>query len=98
MGGIEASLRRLAHYDYWSDGMKRSVLMDAGADLISYGMGEHSILEIAEALDKGFPVSSITFIPGTVYKTKEMPKGELLPLMNSFVKIKGLCRQFSYTV
>lgn len=79
LGGIEASLRRLAHYDYWSDGMKRSVLMDAGADLISYGMGEHSILEIAEALDKGFPVSSITFIPGTVYKTKEMPKGELLP-------------------
>lgn len=79
LGGIEASLRRLAHYDYWSDGMKRSVLMDAGADLISYGMGERSILEIAEALDKGFPVSSITFIPGTVYKTKEMPKGELLP-------------------
>lgn len=79
LGGIEASLRRLAHYDYWSDGMKRSVLMDAGADLISYGMGECSILEIAEALDKGFPVSSITFIPGTVYKTKEMPKGELLP-------------------
>ena len=79
LGGIEASLRRLAHYDYWSDGMKRSVLMDAGADLISYGIGEHSILEIAEALDKGFPVSSITFIPGTVYKTKEMPKGELLP-------------------
>lgn len=79
LGGIEASLRRLAHYDYWSDGMKRSVLMDAGADLISYGMGERSILEIAEALDKGFPVSSITFIPGTVYKTKEMPKGEVLP-------------------
>lgn len=79
LGGIEASLRRLAHYDYWSDGMKRSVLMDSGADLISYGMGERSILEIAEALDKGFPVSSITFIPGTVYKTKEMPKGEVLP-------------------
>lgn len=79
LGGIEASLRRLAHYDYWSDGMKRSVLMDSGADLISYGMRERSILEIAEALDKGFPISSITFIPGTVYKTKEMPKGELLP-------------------
>ena len=79
LGGIEASLRRLAHYDYWSDGMKRSVLMDSGADLISYGMGERSVLEIAEALDKGFPVSSITFIPGTVYKTKEMPKGEVLP-------------------
>lgn len=79
LGGIEASLRRLAHYDYWSDGMKRSVLMDSGADLISYGMGERSILEIAEALDQGFPVGSITFIPGTIYKTKVMPKGVVLP-------------------
>lgn len=79
LGGIEASLRRLAHYDYWSDSMKRSVLMDSGADLISYGMGEHSILEIAEALDKGIPVSSITFVPGTVYKAKKAPEGILLP-------------------
>lgn len=79
LGGIEASLRRLAHYDYWSDSMKRSVLMDSGADLISYGMGEHSILEIAEALDKGIPVSSITFVPGTVYKAKKVPEGILLP-------------------
>ena len=79
LGGIEASLRRLAHYDYWSDSMKRSVLMDSGADMISYGMGERSILEIAEALDRGFPVSSITFVPGTVYKTKEAPKGVVLP-------------------
>lgn len=79
LGGIEASLRRLAHYDYWSDSMKRSVLMDSGADLISYGMGEHSILEIAEAPDKGIPVSSITFVPGTVYKAKKAPEGILLP-------------------
>ena len=79
LGGIEASLRRLAHYDYWSDSMKRSVLMDSGADFISYGMGEHSILEIAEALDKGIPVSSITFVPGTVYKAKKAPEGILLP-------------------
>ena len=79
LGGIEASLRRLAHYDYWSDSMKRSVLMDSGADLISYGMGEHSILEIAEDLDKGIPVSSITFVPGTVYKAKKAPEGILLP-------------------
>lgn len=79
LGGIEASLRRLAHYDYWADSMKRSVLMDSGADLISYGMGEHSILEIAEALDKGIPVSSITFVPGTVYKAKKAPEGILLP-------------------
>ena len=71
IGGIEASLRRMAHYDYWSDQVKRSVLLDSGADLIAYGMGEHSILEIAEALDSGLAVRDITFIPGTVYRTKE---------------------------
>ncbi|WMJ76401.1 MULTISPECIES: YgiQ family radical SAM protein [unclassified Sedimentibacter] len=71
IGGIEASLRRLSHYDYWSDSMKRSVLMDSGADLLVYGMGEKSILQIAEALEAGIPVNEITFINGTVYKTKD---------------------------
>ena len=66
IGGIEASLRRLAHYDYWSNKMKRSILLDSGADLISYGMGEHSIVEIADALNSGLAVSDITFIDGTV--------------------------------
>ena len=70
IGGIEASLRRLAHYDYWSDSLKRSVLLDSGADLISYGMGEHSIIEIADALNAGIDVHDITFIDGTVFKTK----------------------------
>lgn len=70
LGGIEASLRRLAHYDYWSDKLKRSVLLDSGADLISYGMGERSVIEIAEALDSGIRIEDITFIDGTVYKTK----------------------------
>ena len=69
-GGIEASLRRMAHYDYWSDSLKRSVLMDCGADLISYGMGEHSIVEIADALASGLDVKDISFIPGTCFKTK----------------------------
>ena len=73
LGGIEASLRRLAHYDYWADKVKRSVLLDSGADLISYGMGERSITAIADALDSGLPVSELTFIPGTVYKTKKIP-------------------------
>ena len=73
LGGIEASLRRLAHYDYWSDRMKRSVLLDSGADLISYGMGERSIVEIAEALRSGIPVRDITFVRGTVYKTAVQP-------------------------
>ena len=72
IGGIEASLRRLAHYDYWSDKMKRSVLLDAGADIISYGMGEKSITEIADALNSGIPVEDITFVKGTVYKTKDI--------------------------
>ncbi len=69
-GGIEASLRRLAHYDYWENKIRRSLLMDCGADLISYGMGEHSIVEIADALDSGLDVSNLTFIAGTCYKTK----------------------------
>lgn len=72
IGGIEASLRRLAHYDYWSDKVKHSVLIDSGADIISYGMGEHSIVEIADALDSGIAVGDITFIRGTVYKTKSL--------------------------
>lgn len=71
IGGIEASLRRLAHYDYWSNKVKRSILLDSGADLISYGMGERSIVEIADALASGIEVKDITFIDGTVYKTKE---------------------------
>ncbi len=70
IGGIEASLRRMAHYDYWSDSMKRSVLLDSGADLLLYGMGEHSIVEVADALNSGLSVKDITFIRGTVYKTK----------------------------
>ena len=71
IGGIEASLRRLAHYDYWSDSFKRSILLDSQADLLSYGMGEKSIVEIADALDSGIAVKDITFIPGTVYRTKD---------------------------
>jgi len=72
IGGIEASLRRLAHYDYWSDSFKRSILLDSQADLLSYGMGEKSIVEIAEALDSGLAARDITFIPGTVWRTKDI--------------------------
>lgn len=72
IGGIEASLRRMAHYDYWTDSFKRSVLLDSQADLISYGMGEKSIVEIADALASGIAVQDITFIPGTVYRTKDI--------------------------
>lgn len=72
LGGIEASLRRLAHYDYWSNKVKRSILLDSQADLISYGMGEHSIVEIADALDAGIDVRDITYIAGTVFRTKNL--------------------------
>jgi len=72
LGGIEASLRRLAHYDYWSNQVKRSILLDSGADIISYGMGEHSIVEIAEALQSGLAISDITYIAGTVCKAKTL--------------------------
>ena len=72
LGGIEASLRRLAHYDYWSDSLKRSILLDSGADLISYGMGERSIVEIADALAAGIPVEDVTYINGTVYRTRSL--------------------------
>ena len=89
LGGIEASLRRMAHYDYWSDKLKRSVLLDSGADVISYGMGEHSIVELAEALDVGIPVEDITYIAGTVVKTKSLDSiydAEILP---SFEDLKA---------
>lgn len=72
IGGIEASLRRMAHYDYWSNKLKRSILLDSQADLISYGMGERSIVEIADALQAGIDVKDITFIDGTVFKTKTL--------------------------
>lgn len=71
LGGIEASLRRLSHYDYWDNKVRRSILLDSGADIVLYGMGEHQIIEVAEALDSGIPVSEITFIKGSVYKTKD---------------------------
>ena len=89
LGGIEASLRRMAHYDYWSDKLKRSVLLDSGADVISYGMGEHSIVELAEALDAGIPAEDITYIAGTVVKAKSLDSiydAEILP---SFEDLKA---------
>lgn len=70
IGGIEASLRRMGHYDYWSDKVKNSILVDSGADLLLYGMGEKSVVEVADALNSGIDVKDITFIDGTVYKTK----------------------------
>jgi len=72
IGGLEASLRRLAHYDYWDNAVRRSILLDAAADLLVYGMGEKQIIEIAEALESGLAVEDITFIAGTVFKTRDV--------------------------
>lgn len=93
LGGIEASLRRMAHYDYWSDSFKRSILLDSQADLISYGMGERSIVEIADALAAGIAVRDITFIKGTVYKTKDISgvyQGIVLPSYEDMKEEKAL--------
>lgn len=88
LGGIEASLRRLAHYDYWEDRLRRSVLLDSGADLISYGMGEHSILEIAQALDSGIPVKALTYIPGTVCRVESLEGLGNVSVLPSYEKMQ----------
>ncbi len=91
IGGIEASLRRLAHYDYWSDKIKRSILLDSGADLLMYGMGERSVLEIAQALEAGIPVKEITYVRGTVFKARELEdlvgEYEMLPSWDEIRKL-----------
>lgn len=91
IGGIEASLRRLGHYDYWDNQVRRSILLDSQADILLYGMGEHSIVEVADALNSGLDVKDITFIKGTVYKTKELQDGYdfiTLPDYKEIVKSK----------
>jgi uncharacterized radical SAM protein YgiQ len=72
LGGIEASLRRFAHYDYWQDKVRRSILLDSKADMIVYGMGERTIIEVADSLNSGLEINDITYISGTVYKTKNI--------------------------
>ena len=100
LGGIEASLRRLAHYDYWSDKVKRSVLLVSGAELLMYGLGEHSILEIAEALDSGIAVQDITYIRGTVFKCRDLEElssdYELLPSYEEITESKETFAQSYY--
>lgn len=100
LGGIEASLRRLAHYDYWAGRLKRSVLLDAQADLISYGMGERSIIEIAEALSSGLSIQDITFIDGTVYRTTSLDSvydALILPSYQKLLEDKRTYAESFYT-
>lgn len=88
IGGIEASLRRLAHYDYWDDTIRNSILMDSTADLLIYGMAENSVIEVAEAMQSGIAIEDITYIRGTVWKTKtkELPSDAII--LPTFAEIK----------
>ncbi len=100
IGGIEASLRRLAHYDYWSDKLKRSVLLDAQADLLIYGMGEKAVVEVADALNSGLAIHDLTFIDGTVVKVKSLDSVYdylLLPSYPQLLEKKALYANSFYT-
>ena len=95
IGGIEASLRRLGHYDYWSESMKRSILLDSQADLLMYGMGEKSIIEIADALNSGMDVKDITYIDGTVFKTSQLDDSLPTIFLPSFEEVKKNKRAYA---
>ena len=95
IGGIEASLRRLAHYDYWSNKMKRSILLDAQADLLMYGMGERSVVEIADALNAGMDVKDITYVDGTVFKTAQPDESLPTIFLPSFEEVKSDKRKYA---
>ena len=80
LGGIEASLRRLAHYDYWEDGIRRSILLDSKADLLLYGMAEPALIEVAKRLEQGIAIQKITNVPGTVVRLFALPEKQILGL------------------
>ena len=88
VGGVEASLRRLSHYDYWEDKMRRSLLLDSQADLLLYGMGERAIVEVADALNSGLTPDAITYIDGTVYHTKELDDSLPTIILPDFAKVQ----------
>jgi len=89
IGGIEASLHRFAHYDYWSDTVRRSILLDSKADILVYGMGERPILEIARLLNSGVTIEEIRDVRGTCVKSRECPSGTLELPGYEAVKGKG---------
>ena len=100
IGGIEASLRRLCHYDYWSDKLKRSILLDSQADLLLYGMGERAIVEVADALNSGLSPAEITYVDGTVFRvtdTEPFPDYLTLPDFETLKQSKGAYAKSFYT-
>ncbi len=88
IGGIEASLRRLGHYDYWDNKVRKSIIIDANADLLLYGMGENSIIEVADALDSGLECKHLTYLDGTVFKTKDLNDAHDYVMLPSY---KDIC-------
>ena len=95
IGGIEASLRRLAHYDYWSESLKRSILLDSQADLLMYGMGEKSIVEIADALNSGMDVRDITYVDGTVFRTTQPDESLPTIFLPGYEELKADRRKYA---
>lgn len=100
IGGIEASLRRLSHYDYWDNKVRKSIIIDANADLLLYGMGENSVVEVAEALDSGMDIKDLTYLDGTVFKTKDISlafEPIVLPAYEEVVRSKEVYAQSFHT-
>ena len=100
IGGIEASLRRLAHYDYWSNSLKHSILVDSQANILIYGMGELAVVEVAEALESGIAVEDITYVEGTAYRTKNLDAvydAQMLPSYEELCRDKKVYAESFYT-
>ncbi len=95
LGGVEASLRRLAHYDYWSDKVRASILADSGADLLLFGMGERSIIELADALDAGIPIRDITYINGSAYIADSLENVYDYEIIESFEEVRENKRAYA---
>ena len=95
IGGIEASLRRFAHYDYWVDKVRHSILYDAGADLLLYGMGERSIVALAEALDEGTPIRNIRHIPGSCYQSAALDGLETYVTLPAYQEVAADKRKYA---
>ena len=95
IGGLEASLRRFAHYDYWDDRVRASILFDSGADLLLYGMGEHTITELTEALSSGLDIKDITYIAGSCFRTSSLENVYDYELIPSFEEVAGDKRKYA---
>lgn len=95
IGGVEASLRRLGHYDYWSEKLRRSILLDSQADILMYGMGERSVVELANALNSGLDVRDITYVDGTVYRARALDESLPTIVLPSFEELQKEKRHYA---